>query len=319
MGRWLTARGFTEADWAVIGATPDWTPARGAAFLRPLDVADQRLGLRLSEAIQMETRFAAPETTLWTRAKLAGQDRPGTILGEMRRSGIMFRSFSLTLSHLYGEELMLRGQMRGLGRGGYTAWLAAQATGFVGFLTLGGAISIQLREMVKGNDPKPMDEPAFWGAALLQGGGFGIFGDFLYAAQARNGMSASQLAATGPVGQGVSDAYGLTLGNALEVGGALAEGDDLGTAVDGAHMGRDVSNVARRYSPASTNWITRLAWERAVADNLQRVLDPEAEEQFARRRRRMQRETGQGQWWEQGEALPERAPDLGNAWRGGTD
>ena len=153
-----------------------------------------------------------------------------------------------------------------------------------------------------------MDDPKFWGAALAQGGGLGIFGDFLYATEARNGKTAA-VTAFGPVGTLASDAWGLTGGNALEIAGGLSDGESLGEAVEGAKVGRDIANVARNYNPLASLWWTRAAYNRLVADNLQRALDPEAEEAFERRRRRMERETGQGQWWGQGENTPSRAPD----------
>ncbi|MDE8420560.1 hypothetical protein, partial [Klebsiella pneumoniae] len=39
----------------------------------------------------------------------------------------------------------------------------------------------------EGKRPTPTDAQAFWGAAVLQGGGFGIFGDFLQSSQNRFG------------------------------------------------------------------------------------------------------------------------------------
>lgn len=309
---WLTARGFSEQDWQTITSAPVWSPAEGAAFLRPTDVPDETLALRLAGAIDLETRFAAPETTLWTRAKLLGSERPGTVMGEMRRSWAMFRSFSLTATHLYAEEAAMRSHSRfGAGLAANAA-TAATLAGHVIFLTMAGAAAIQLREIAKGNDPKPMDKPDFWGDATLQGGGFGVIGDFLFSAERRNGAS-SELSSFGPLGQATSDIYGATAGNALEIGSDLLEGESLGEAVDDARVGRDASNMLRRYSPLSTLWWTRAAWNRAVVDNVQRAIDPEAEEDFASRRRRMERDRGQGAWWAQGEALPERAPDLTTA------
>ena len=306
LGQWLVARGFDEAAWGIIRAAPEWEPRTGAKFLRPMDVADDELAARLGEAIEMETRLASPETTLWTRAKLMGESRPGTLAGEARRSWAMFRGFSMTASHLYGEELALRGN-----RAGGPLLTASMAAGMLVSLTIAGAVAIQLREIIKGNDPRKMDDPRFWGAAMMQGGGLGIFGDFLYAAQARNGMNA-QAAAFGPVGQFVGDSYNLTIGNALEAGTSLARGDDLGEAVAGADMGRDAANYVGRYTPLATLWWMRTAFSRGVTDNLHRLLDPDAEAAFARRRKRMEREFGQEQWWPQGGA-PERAPDLGAA------
>lgn len=304
-GRWLDARGFGDREWNVIRSTPVHEPRAGAQFILPRDVQDPELGLRLAEAIDMETRFASPETTLESRAWWTTA-RPGSFWGELQRSVGMFKGFTATLTNLYVQEIALQARAKGGNVALDMAGLAAQA---IIFLTVGGAVNIQLRELAKGNDPKPMDDAKFWGAALTQGGGLGIAGDFLYATEARNGKTAP-VAAFGPVGQLASDAWGLTGGNAIEIGGALAEGEDLGEAVAGAKVGRDLSNVVRNYNPLSSLWWTRAAYNRLVADNVQRALDPDAEEAFERRRRRMEKESGQGQWWPQGANAPERAPDM---------
>ena len=305
LGRWLDARGFSEKDWAIIRATPAFEPRPGATFLLPRDVPHPELSLRLAEAIDMETRFASPETTLESRAWWTTA-RPGSFWGELQRSTGMFKGFTATLTNLYAQEIALQGRaVPG------NAWLStgAMAAQAIVFLTIGGAVNIQLREMAKGNDPRPMDDPKFWGASLAQGGGLGIFGDFLYATEARNGKS-SAVTAFGPVGQLTSDAWGLTGGNVMEIAGGLSDGEDLGEAVEGARIGRDLANVVRNYNPLSSLWWSRAAYTRLVADNVQRTLDPEAEEAFERRRRKMERETGQGQWWPQGANAPERTPDV---------
>lgn len=301
---WLTARGFSESDWATIRAAPVWEPASGARFLRPTDVPDERLALRLAGAIDMETRFAAPETTLWTRAKLLGSERPGTVSGEVRRSWAMFRSFSLTSTYLYVEEAVLRGQKTAAPMLATGAMLAAH----VAYLSFAGAVAIQLRELVKGNGFKRMDDPEFVTQAVLQGGGFGIIGDFVDSAERRRG--GSEAGSFGPVGQGVGDIYAATAGNAVGIIGDLSEGASLGEAVEDADLGRDASNLMRRYSPFSSLWWTRAAWNRAVVDNIQRAIDPDAEDEFRRRRRKLERERGTAGWWPEGSTLPERAPDL---------
>lgn len=317
LAAWLGARGFTEADWAIIRAAPTWEPRSGAAFLRPEDVAHPELRDRLGEAIELETRFATPETSLWTRAKLIGQERPGSWRGERDRSWAMYRSFSMTATHLYGEEMALRGLAEAGGDPLRTAYVTgAGLASVMAWLTITGAVGLQLREIVKGNDPRPMDDWRFWGAALLQGGGLGIFGDFLYAAEARNGAGASQVAAFGPVGQALGDAWNLTGGNVAQIAEGLDQGETLGEAVEGAAIGRDLANAVRRYNPAATLWWSRLVWNRTVADNLQRMLDPEAEASFRARVRRLERERGQGQWWPEGAQAPERPPDLTAAWGG---
>ncbi|RZJ44133.1 MAG: hypothetical protein EON87_10595 [Brevundimonas sp.] len=296
----LSARGFTDADWAIIRSAPVWEPVPGAKFLRPIDVADDDLALRLGEAIDLETRLAVPQGSLWTRAKLLGETRPGTVAGEMRRSWAQYRSFSLTTTHLWVEEMALRGQAKGL------TPLVSTAAGIaplVLFLTIGGGLSIQLRELAKGNTAKPIDEPRFWMAAMLQGGGMGVLTDAIYAAEARNGK-ASQSAAFGPAGQAIADLYDATLGNVVSTTEAMRKGEDFNNALAKADTGRDGVKLLRSWTPGTNLWWTRAAWNRAVLDQLQRLVDPEAEEDFQRRRRRLERENGQGQWWPAGHPLP---------------
>lgn len=48
-------------------------------------------------------------------------------------------------------------------------------------------------------------------------------------------------------------------------------------------------------------------------DKLQRLMDPQAEEAFARRSKSLKRLNGQGQLWPNGATMPERAPQLVSA------
>lgn len=65
-----------------------------------------------------------------------------------------------------------------------------------------------------------------------------------------------------------------------------------GEAVEGAKDDKDLASVIRNYNPLSSLWWSRAAYNRLVADNLQRALDPEAEEAFERRRSRAGRFSG---------------------------
>jgi hypothetical protein len=47
-------------------------------------------------------------------------------------------------------------------------------------LTGMGVISVPVRNLPKGKEPQDMSEPGFWGRAFTQGGGAGIFGDFVF-------------------------------------------------------------------------------------------------------------------------------------------
>ncbi|HET6969824.1 MAG TPA: hypothetical protein VFH92_01755 [Phenylobacterium sp.] len=310
-GQTLQARGFTEAEWAKIAATPPDVPAEGAEFITPAAVGKahgEELGWRVAEMIERQTRLAVPEASLWSRAHLIRDTRPGTFWGELTRSIAAYRSFTVTQTYLWSREFTARAMDKP--NWGLTA--AAQAAPMMIALTVGGALAIGLRDIVKGNDPRPMDTPQFWAAALTQGGGLGILGDFFYAAQARNGKSSS-LTSLGTGAALVSDLYDLTVGNVAETVQGVHDGRTLDDAVAHANPGRDAAKMLARYSPLSSIWWLRAAWDRAVVDQLQKLMDPAADAEFQRQAQRQMRDYGMDQWWPEGQALPSRAPDVASA------
>jgi hypothetical protein len=181
--------------------------------------------------------------------------------------------------------------LSGANRARYAAGL------FVG-LALGGALALQLKELAKGRDPRPMADSRFWYAAALQGGGFGIFGDFFAAAENRFGGGFAQTLA-GPL---PDTAQGLSrFGEAL-----VSEDEDIGA---------EALRLVKREMPGASLWYARLGFERLVLDAVQEDIDPDFRRAWRRAERRAA-EQGTQFWWAPGDALPERAPDLENAIEG---
>ncbi|WP_225926612.1 hypothetical protein [Pseudomonas sessilinigenes] len=60
-----------------------------------------------------------------------------------------------------------------------------------------GYLSMASKDVAKGREPRPVDDPKTWLAAMVQGGGLGIFGDYLFGEASRFGNSALELV-TGP-------------------------------------------------------------------------------------------------------------------------
>ncbi|MFT4012326.1 MAG: hypothetical protein QM682_02775 [Paracoccus sp. (in: a-proteobacteria)] len=77
-------------------------------------------------------------------------------------------------------------------------------------------------------------------------------------------------------------------------------------------IGRDIVNLGRRYNPLATYWPTRVALDRIVGDQVQRLVDPEAEELWRKAEKKQRKDYGNQSWWRRGDPLPARAPDLGN-------
>lgn len=279
----LTRYGIGSGEWSVIRNSPLYEE-RGATFLRPAEIADEALGDRVLEMVLTETDYAVPTPTLRARSYM-NVGTPGTLMGEIVRSALLFKSFGISLLMTHGRRMI---EDQGYNRLRYTASLAITTT-------LLGALAIQLKDISKGKDPRPMGDARFWGAALLQGGGFGIFGDFLASTENRFGGGVAESVA-GPVAGFVGDVAGL---------GWEATKDE-------PNYGRQLTRIARRYTPGQSVWYAGLAFERAMMDQMGLWLDDDYDEIFDRMEN-YAGETGQDYWWAPGEMTPDRAPDYANA------
>jgi hypothetical protein len=272
----LARHGIDAAAWDKIRATP-LEMDRGVPWIKPANVEDQALGDRLLEMILQETDFAVPTPDLRTRALINSVAPKGTIAGETVRSALLFKSFGISMMIQQSRRLMEQ-----------SAGNAARyAAGLVIGTTLMGGLAMQLKAIATGKDPRPMDDPAFWGAASLQGGGFGIFGDFLASTQNRFGGGFAQTLA-GPIAQDVE---------------ALA---DIATSKRPAWS---AARLARQSLPGGSLWYGKLAFDRLVTDQIQAELDPNYRRSW-RRMEKYAREQGTEYFWAPGETAPDRAPEL---------
>lgn len=301
----LAARAITPADWdALRGADVLYQMPSGGRAISPAWFAEhsplpmierEAIAARLSRAVEDFTELGVPSASLRGRVTITGDMRPGSAGGELLRSTAMYKSFALSMMFNHFRRAM---ELRDTGSGAmYAGALIAQ-------LTLMGGIAIQLKELAKGRDPRDMTSPQFWGAAALQGGGIGIFGDFLTATSSRTGGGLAETVA-GPVVGLAGD-----LGRAVNSNIArLAEGR-------APLIGRDVVNLARRYSPLASHAALRTALDRIVWDQLQALIDPEAREEWGMARRRAV-QSGTDFFWQRGAMAPERGPNVQNAIGGG--
>lgn len=272
----------------------------GATFLRPADIAertdlDPRMASDLADKllimVDTETNFAVPSSSVRGRLALTGNVQPGTIPGEVVRSFAMYKNFSVTILNTHiARGLSLNGQ---IAKGRYLAAFAITAT-------LMGALTMQLKEISKGRDPMSMDTPEFWGAAMLQGGGLGIFGDFLFSQTNRFGGGLAETVA-GPVVGLANDVRNLTIGNIQQ----FITGEDTNAA-------REMVDFAAKYTPGASLWYVRLGIERLIVDQARLMVDPDAANKMRRLERKYQTERNQEYWWRPGQTAPSRAPDVQN-------
>lgn len=302
-----TLENYQLADkWDAIRAARAYEPEPDVKFLRAEDVARDAgddVGLRYFEMIDSQTKIAIPEAMLRARQALHG-GAPGTpgniLLGSFSSFKNYPASISLILHHLSMTEAMRAGG--GLNGAATGAMFAAQ---IIAGLTLYGAVAMQLKEIAKGRDPRNMNPASkagrdFWAQAVFQGGGLGIFGDFVNSASNREGGNIEATIAGAPFGL-VSDIASLTIGNAAE---------KLADPQKDVHFGRDAVNVLRYNTPLANTWWISQAYQRLILDNLQRLADPEADAYFRRQDRSRRRQFGNGYYYAPGQNLPQRGPDF---------
>ncbi len=302
--RLFTERGITPADWDALrepGAM--FTAPNGSTFLSPIHWRNTQtsmtpaeadgLSLRMQMMIEEQLELAMPTASIEGKAIMQGDTLPGTFMGELARSSTMYKSFALSL--MLGQIRRYNSLPTPMDKAAYAAKLGS------GLLVM-GALAVQLKEVAKGRDPRPMDDGKFLMAAIFQSGGLGIFGDFFASETSRAGGGLAETLA-GPVAGAAGDVIRPFASN-------------MTRAIEGKEtlFGRDLANAIRYNTPvASSLWPTRLAYDRMVADQLQLMLDPEAERLFRRQERKRAKEYRTETWWPRGEFSPARGPALSNA------
>lgn len=296
----LERYGLKAGDWDGMRLGADGTPRQGLDYLTPMGIweARQAAGLtdtlheRYLEMILQEGEYAVPTGTLEAQARSYGRLRRGVVIDELRRSAMQYKMFGLTVALLQSQRIVAETLMRGVVTG------AQIAAGLVIGTTLLGALSIQMKELSRGKDARPMTEAKFWLAAFLQGGGAGIVGDFLFAEQNRFGGGLAETVA-GPTVGNVAQALRLTAGNLQR-----------GVKGEKTNVGREAVQFLGRNTPFSSLWYLRLGYERVLLDQLQELADPEAKAAWRRRLQMQKRDYGNDFYWQPGELAPRRAPAL---------
>jgi hypothetical protein len=296
--RVLRLYGIGEDQWSIIrqAATKE---ADGRRYVVPETIADlpreafeallakqgipvtDRRVADLKREIQDQLRtyfvdraeFAAVTPDQRTRAMILRGTQPGTVDGEAIRFFAQFKSFSFAFAQkVLGREIY--------GRGADSLWQALRngngemqgLAQVILWMTVFGYGSMVAKDLVKGRTPRDPLSRATWIAAMAQGGGAGIYGDFLFGQANRFGG--------GIVGTFAGPAAGT--GNDLY---------DLYTrARDGDDSAAQAFRVALNNTPFMNLFYTRIALDYLILYRIQEWLNPGS---LRRMERRVQRENGQ--------------------------
>jgi len=297
----LTRYGITADDWNVIrkSGTGEYNNTQYFAIDKLMAVEDVPLATRkdvvskIMRMINTEMDNAVLMPSYRTRAMVTGGRERGSTAGELFRGAFMYKTFPILMiaNHLY----------RGVSQEGFKSRAAYLA--HLGIATtIFGGIALQMKDIVKGRDPRDMSTKEFWGAAFAQGGGAGIWGDFLFSDVNRFGHSRAQTA-LGPLWTTAGDfSDDLIWGNVQKAW----SGEETTVA-------KDSVNFLRRHTPGGSIWYLRAMYERTFLDQLQNLTDPKARSKQRRIMKKRKTEYGQKYWWRPGKSSPRRAPDFGAA------
>jgi hypothetical protein len=236
----------------------------GQQFIIPDNIADRETQDLLRTYFTDQTSYLALEPDAKTRAILLRGTQPGTVAGETARFLMQFKSFTgAYMQKVLGRELLGRGYegdslFKALfnGNGEFMGLAQLMVT-----TTLMGYASMSLKDLAKGKTPRDPTESAadfakVFSAALVQGGGAGVYGDFLFGASSRMGSGFVETLA-GPTFS------------------------EIGKLVDLAHAGREGKDVqAKAFNMAVSNspflnlFYIRAALNYAVIYRIQESMNP---------------------------------------------
>lgn len=234
---------------------------------------DLELGLRRYFADEVD--FAVIETDEQTRRMMYWGTRPGTFAGEALRFVFQFKGFPIA----YTNRVLGRAVMGGAGS--TPAERLLNNGWHIGHLIAGtlaaGYMAMTAKDMLRGwwppRDPK---DPMTWMAAAAQGGGAGIYGDFLFGRASRFGNGPLETVAGPTLGAGAG---------ALNLLMHLREGD--------AKAG-DAFNVALQNTPFANLWYVRPAADFLVLNSLHEAMSPGY---LGRQERMRRKDMGQERLW----------------------
>ncbi|MBO1073371.1 hypothetical protein [Roseomonas marmotae] len=296
--------GVTEADWRLMQQaellrdttggpayfTPDMLEGLGddAAAAR---AARQRIGAWFTSTSDAAmTRPGAYEKSILTLG-----EAPGTVLGETLRLLTKFRSYPLSYVTRHWTREWDRAQSVPEALGNIGGLIAATTTL--------GYVAMTLKDLARGRNPREPEDAMGWaklvGAAMTQGGGAGIFGDFLFAEYSRFGSSGLATVA-GPTISSVESLLRF-YATAVRGGAAAALGDDVhgNLGAQAVNLGlREVLPRALGFVPGGVllnTFYGKFGLEYLVTHQLQEAVNPGY---LDRMQRRLERENNQTMWLE---------------------
>ena len=277
----LTAYDISPPEWDTLRSAPNQTTVDGRVHLTPdaalraeLDpAAADRLGLKLHALYSDVADRGIITPGIDDKALLLGGTAPGSLAGEALRFIAQFKTWGVAAAR------------QGLGREVYGGQGAAGAVSGIMQLALGAAamgyLTTTLKDLAAGRNPRDPSDPKTIAASLIQGGGFGILGDYAFGEFNRFGGTPVE-ALAGPTAG--------TLGDILQM---ISTARGVATRDPNARpqdLGPDALRLLKSNTPFINLFYTRAVLDYLLLHSAQESMNPGY---LARSQRSMERNTGQ--------------------------
>lgn len=202
----LSQQGITPEKWELIRKTA-YKAENGNTYISPdrigaIEGMDPKARLELELDVRRffadEVGFGVLGSDSAVRRLMLQGTRPGTGAGELLRTLGQFRGFPVAYTQRVLGRLFLGGE------GDTVTDRLWNQSGNIAHMLVGlslvGYLSMTLKDLAAGRTPRDPMRPKTLIAAMLQSGGLGIYGDFLFAESNRFGASTLQTLAGPTVG-----------------------------------------------------------------------------------------------------------------------
>lgn len=267
---YLAASGRLEPVEGEAGRAAEAGAVDEARLERLRETARFELELALRRFFADETGFGVIETDPAARRATLQGTQPGTVTGEALRFIAQFKGYPIAFTQRVVGRAVMGGEGATLGERLISS--AGNIGHLIAGLTVFGYGAMTAKDILAGREPRDPSRPATILAALQQGGGLGIYGDFLFGQASRFGNTVLETVA------------GPSFGAAAN----LIRWAQL--ARDGEARGGELLNIALQNTPFINLWYTRPALDVLVLNALRDALSPGF---LARQERQRRKEFGQ--------------------------
>ncbi len=289
--RWLDTTGITESDWKVLRAAYD----KEGGFIEPGKIADMNVLEKWLSSVNAATRIAVPEPSTLVHTILGGNLAKNTWYSELLKGITQMKSYVLSVGIIQSQ--LLRNNILLATKGSKLGHMVAYMASSVPLAMLG----IQLKELAAGKNARDFSDPKLYAEASLQVSS--LPGDLLQ--QFINASSPKDL--VNYVGGTVPTLTASAMFHLYAANKGYMKGDEKAAR---ANLARTIDDFKKALLPGQNLWYTKLATDRLVFDQLQKLVDPYAQQAYIRGQQRLRKRTGQEYWWEKGEVAPSSFPTI---------